>query len=78
MIVERTISSATLPLSPSAALQRVFESIASGILLPGGPGLLDPCEREPTDAAGGLTIQEREDITASAQVNHSTMIIHVQ
>ena len=33
----------------------------------GGPGLCDPCEKEPTDAAATLTNQEREDITASAQ-----------
>jgi len=66
--VERVIASATLPLSPSGALQRVFEAIACGALLPGGPGILDPCERTPTDAAESLTSQEREDITASAQV----------
>ena len=34
----------------------------------GGPGLLDPCEKDPVDAASGLSNQEREDITASAQV----------
>ena len=33
----------------------------------GGPGLYDPCEKEASDAAAGLTQQEREDITASAQ-----------
>lgn len=54
-------------MSPGDALRRVFECIASGILLPGGPGLCDPCEKEPTDAAATLTNQEREDITASAQ-----------
>ncbi|XP_076800984.1 zinc finger RNA-binding protein-like isoform X3 [Clavelina lepadiformis] len=67
LIVERVVSSAKLPLSPSGALQRVFEAIASGVLLPGGPGLIDPCERSPVDAATSLTSQEREDITASAQ-----------
>jgi zinc finger RNA-binding protein len=35
----------------------------------GGPGLFDPCEKEPTDEAATLTNQEREDITASAQVH---------
>lgn len=29
---------------------------------------MDPCEKDPTDAASNLTNQEREDITASAQV----------
>ena len=36
--------------------------------LTGGPGLQDPCEKDPIDAATSLTNQEREDITASAQV----------
>ena len=35
----------------------------------GGPGLYDPCEKEPNDAAAALSNQEREDITASAQVS---------
>ena len=34
----------------------------------GGPGLYDPCEKDSIDAASSLTNQEREDITASAQV----------
>lgn len=54
-------------MSPGDALRRVFECIASGILLPGGPGLYDPCEKEPRDCAAELSAQEREDITASAQ-----------
>lgn len=33
-----------------------------------GPGLQDPCERGQTDALGAMTAQEREDLTASAQV----------
>jgi len=32
------------------------------------PGLYDPCEREPTDLCTKLTLQQREDVTASAQV----------
>jgi len=67
LLVEKVISSAGQPLSPGDALRRVFEAIASGILLPGGPGLLDPCEKDPVDAAAALSNQEREDITASAQ-----------
>lgn len=34
----------------------------------GGPGLHDPCEKEVTDAAKEMTAQEREDLTATAQV----------
>jgi len=67
LLVEKVLSSAGVPLSPGDALRRVFESLAGGILLPDSPGFLDPCEKEPTDAAFELTNQEREDITASAQ-----------
>ncbi|KAF4528209.1 hypothetical protein B566_EDAN016829 [Ephemera danica] len=67
LLTEKVLSSAGQPQSPGDALRRVMEALASGLLLPGGPGLLDPCEKEPTDAAGKLTPQEREDITASAQ-----------
>lgn len=35
---------------------------------PGGTGLLDPCEKEACDVLSGLTLQQREDITSSAQV----------
>ena len=45
----------------------MFEALAGGILLPDSPGFLDPCEKEPMDAAADLTNQEREDITSSAQ-----------
>jgi len=49
------------------AFRRIFECLASGILLPGSPGVHDPCEKEPTDASGNLGEQEKEDITAFAQ-----------
>jgi zinc finger RNA-binding protein len=67
LLVEKCVSSGGPAMSPGDALRRVFECISSGILLPGGPGLYDPCEKEVSDAAAGLTNQEREDITASAQ-----------
>ncbi|GIY38699.1 zinc finger RNA-binding protein [Caerostris extrusa] len=54
LLVEKVLSSCGQPLSPGDALRR-------------SSGLLDPCEKDPTDAAGSLTNQEREDITASAQ-----------
>lgn len=34
-----------------------------------GAGISDPCEKEATDAIGHLDHQQREDITASAQVS---------
>ncbi|XP_038862312.1 zinc finger RNA-binding protein-like isoform X7 [Salvelinus namaycush] len=67
LLVEKAISSASGPLSPGDALRRVFECISSGILLPGGPGLVDPCEKNPTDTLTAMEEQHREDITSSAQ-----------
>uniref|UniRef100_A0A8C1TQ42 Zinc finger RNA-binding protein n=1 Tax=Cyprinus carpio TaxID=7962 RepID=A0A8C1TQ42_CYPCA len=67
LLVEKAISSASGPLSPGEALRRVLECIATGILLPDGPGLLDPCEKGQTDALGSMSKQAREDVTASAQ-----------
>ena len=57
------------------AFRRVFECLASGILLPGSPGIHDPCEKEPTDATANLTDQEREDITAYAQVRPVVVVV---
>ncbi|XP_072244694.1 zinc finger RNA-binding protein isoform X2 [Leuresthes tenuis] len=67
LLVEKAISSASAPLSPGDALRRVFECISSGILLSGGPGLLDPCEKKPLDTLAHMGEQQREDITSSAQ-----------
>uniref|UniRef100_A0A3Q2YUF1 Zinc finger RNA binding protein 2 n=1 Tax=Hippocampus comes TaxID=109280 RepID=A0A3Q2YUF1_HIPCM len=67
LLVEKVISSATGPLSPGEALRRVLECMATGILLPDGAGLLDPCEKQPTDALESMKLQDREDVTASAQ-----------
>lgn len=81
LLCERVISSAAEHLSPGEAFRHVLEAIASGLLLPGGAGLADPCEKEPVDALAPLTRQEREDITSSAQVSnafgahHSLMFI---
>lgn len=75
LLVERVISSSAAPLSPGDALRRVFEAISCGVLLPDGPGIQDPCEKDPIDAASMIKPQEREDITASAQVLHFLRII---
>merc|ERR1711892_353 len=49
------------------AMWRFFSVVASGLALPGGEGLLDPCERDGIDSLHQLTDQEREDLTTSAQ-----------
>ncbi|XP_073910379.1 zinc finger RNA-binding protein 2 isoform X2 [Castor canadensis] len=67
LLVEKALSSATRPLSPGDAVRRVLECVATGTLLPDGPGIQDPCERDQTDALQPMTPQQREDVTASAQ-----------
>ena len=54
------------------SLCECWHSLVTGswlvVLLSGGPGLLDPCEKETVDAVASLSLQQREDITRSAQV----------
>ncbi|XP_042344546.1 spermatid perinuclear RNA-binding protein-like [Plectropomus leopardus] len=69
LICEKAIATCNRPLGPGEALRRVMECIASGILLPGGPGVHDPCEREPTDVLSDLSTQQADAITHSAQVS---------
>ncbi|XP_049433685.1 spermatid perinuclear RNA-binding protein-like [Epinephelus fuscoguttatus] len=67
LICEKAIATCNRPLGPGEALRRVMECIASGILLPGGPGVHDPCERQPTDVLSDLSAQQADAITHSAQ-----------
>ncbi|XP_078541403.1 interleukin enhancer-binding factor 3 isoform X3 [Lissotriton helveticus] len=73
LLCEKAIGTANRPMGAGEAIRRVLECLASGILMPeslnvsDGPGLYDPCEKEATDAIGHLDLQEREDITQSAQ-----------
>uniref|UniRef100_A0A665WTK3 Spermatid perinuclear RNA-binding protein n=1 Tax=Echeneis naucrates TaxID=173247 RepID=A0A665WTK3_ECHNA len=67
LICEKAIATCNRPLGAGEALRRVMECLASGILLPGGPGLHDPCEKEPTNTLASMTDQQAEDITHSAQ-----------
>ncbi|XP_055017079.1 interleukin enhancer-binding factor 3-like [Boleophthalmus pectinirostris] len=67
LLVEKAIVTSERPLGAGEALRRVFESISSGLLLEDGPGIKDPCEKDPVDAIEHLSTQQREDITANAQ-----------
>ncbi|KAM4717864.1 interleukin enhancer-binding factor 3 homolog [Anableps anableps] len=67
LICEKAIGTGNRPMGAGEALRRVLECLASGILMTDGPGIYDPCEKDPTDAIGHLDQQQREDITASAQ-----------
>ncbi|XP_070712230.1 interleukin enhancer-binding factor 3-like isoform X2 [Pempheris klunzingeri] len=67
LLVEKAISTSERPMGAGESLRRVLECVASGILLEDGPGIKDPCEKETADANASLTLQQREDITQSAQ-----------
>ncbi|XP_061578965.1 interleukin enhancer-binding factor 3-like isoform X2 [Cololabis saira] len=67
LIVEKALCTSERPMGVGESLRRVLECIASGILLEDGPGIKDPCEKEEVDAIAGLTVQQCEDITQSAQ-----------
>ncbi|XP_056146265.1 spermatid perinuclear RNA-binding protein isoform X2 [Lampris incognitus] len=67
LICEKAIATCNRPLGAGEALRRVMECLASGILLPGGSGLHDPCEKEPTDTLANMTSQQAEAITYNAQ-----------
>lgn len=69
LLVQKCIVSANSDFTkPGDVFRRVVECVASGIFLPGGTGLFDPCEKGTVDAADNLTAQERANITLSAQV----------
>lgn len=69
LLVQKCIVSANSDFTkPGDVFRRIMECVGSGLFLPGGPGLFDPCEKDPVDAAGSLTAQERANITLSAQV----------
>lgn len=67
LLVEKVISSARFPLGPSDGLRRIMEAVSTGLLI-NGPGLADPCEKEPRDVIQNLTRQQREDITHCSQM----------
>uniref|UniRef100_A0AAQ5XMC3 Interleukin enhancer binding factor 3a n=1 Tax=Amphiprion ocellaris TaxID=80972 RepID=A0AAQ5XMC3_AMPOC len=67
LLVEKAISTSERPMGAGESLRRVLECVASGILLEDGPGIKDPCEKDPVGATAYLTVQQCEDITQSAQ-----------
>ncbi|XP_044202204.1 interleukin enhancer-binding factor 3-like isoform X2 [Thunnus albacares] len=68
LLVEKAIGTSERPMGAGESFRRVLECVASGILLEDGPGIKDPCEKEAVDATADLTVQQREDITQSAQL----------
>ncbi|KAK2554491.1 Zinc finger RNA-binding protein [Acropora cervicornis] len=54
LLVEKAVSSSQQPLGPGEAFRR-------------GPGICDPCEKDTVDALTEVSMQEKEELTASAQ-----------
>ena len=46
----------------------IMEVVASGLLMPDGQGIKDPCEREETSVFSHMTLQMKEDVTKQAQL----------
>lgn len=67
VLCHKALESGRMPLLPSDGIRRVLSTLAGGILLEGGLGVADPCEKQRTDTFAGLSQQDREDLTASAQ-----------
>lgn len=51
------------------AFRRWFQLLAAGILLPGSPGIIDPCSRIPSNIASTITLEERDTCCMTAQVS---------
>lgn len=67
LIVQKALESAERPLPVSDGVRRAFSLLSAGVISKGGTGIVDPCEREPIDCMWEMSVQEREDVTASAQ-----------
>ena len=69
LLVERSLFSAGFTMSPSKSIMRIMEVLASGLLMPDGPGIKDPCEREEVDVFEKMSPQMKEDVTRQAQID---------
>uniref|UniRef100_UPI00358E779C spermatid perinuclear RNA-binding protein-like isoform X2 n=1 Tax=Myxine glutinosa TaxID=7769 RepID=UPI00358E779C len=67
LICEKVIGTCNRALCAGEALRRVLEFFASGVIMIGGPGLCDPCEKVPTDVLEYLSKADREKLVMSAQ-----------
>lgn len=67
-ILERILVSAGKVLHPSSVFKHFLEFISFGVFnYKSGSGVKDPCEPGLVDIFGSLSIQDKEDIVASAQ-----------
>ena len=63
------MESARMPLLPSDGIRRVLSTLAGGILLEGGLGIADPCEKTRADTFASLTQQGTWDRFANIRSN---------
>ena len=64
-----------MPLLPSDGIRRVLSTLAGGILLEGGLGIADPCEKTRADTFASLTQQGTWDRFAYIQSNAIIKVI---
>ncbi|XP_078459338.1 interleukin enhancer-binding factor 3-B-like isoform X5 [Lampetra planeri] len=67
LICEKAMGTCNRPMGAGEGLRRVMECLSSGLLMPDGPGLGDPCEKVATDVLSDLSVQQLEQLTFSAQ-----------
>ncbi|KAI6221870.1 DZF domain containing protein [Aphelenchoides fujianensis] len=67
LIAHKTIMSVPVKLRVSDAFRRVFELLATGVLMLRGAKFEDPCEKEKSNPLSSLTPQQRENLVCSAQ-----------
>ncbi|KAI6239019.1 DZF domain containing protein [Aphelenchoides fujianensis] len=67
LIAHKTIMSVPVKLRVSDAFRRVFELLATGVLMLRGAKFEDPCEKEKSNPLSALTPQQRENLVCSAQ-----------
>ena len=63
LLCQKALESAQMPLLPSDGIRRVISTLAGGVLLPGGLGIKDPCEKDNADAFASLSLQGNGLIT---------------
>ena len=64
-----------MPLLPSDGIRRVLSTLAGGILLEGGLGVADPCEKQRTDTFAGLSQQGKRVFNCSIQIGSFEALI---
>ena len=70
VLCHKAMESARMPLLPSDGIRRVLSTVAGGILLEGGLGIADPCEKAREDTFASLTQQGKSDRSFFRNFSH--------